>query len=92
METRTQKLERKLCIQCLHQVTFIPKITLMIQSMMTQTMRIIYLYRLFKKDLMQCLWESPICGRTRILKCLHKERVIKCKTQRELWDLDCPQN
>ena len=32
--------------------------------------------------------ESPICGRTRIRKCLHKERVIKCKTQRELWDLE----
>ena len=32
--------------------------------------------------------ESPICGRTRILKCLHKERVIKCETQRELWDLE----
>ena len=32
--------------------------------------------------------ESPICGRTRIKKCLHKERVIKCKTQRELWDLE----
>ena len=28
--------------------------------------------------------ESPICGRTRIKKCLHKERVIKCETQREL--------
>ena len=41
-------------------------------------------YRLFKKDLMQ----SPICGRTRIKKHLHKERVIKCKTQRELWDLE----
>ena len=27
----------------------------MIQSKTTQTMRIIYLYRLFKKDLMQCL-------------------------------------
>ena len=32
--------------------------------------------------------ESPICGRTRIKKHLHKERVIKCKTQRELWDLE----
>ena len=32
--------------------------------------------------------ESPICGRTRIRKCLHKERVIKCETQRELWDLE----
>ena len=31
---------------------------------------------------------SPICGRTRINKCLHKERVIKCETQRELWDLE----
>ena len=32
--------------------------------------------------------ESPICGRTRIRKRLHKEGVIKCETQRELWDLD----
>ena len=32
--------------------------------------------------------ESPICGRTRIKNHLHKERVIKCKTQRELWDLE----
>ena len=32
--------------------------------------------------------ESPICGRTRIRKCLHKERVIKCETHRELWDLE----
>ena len=32
--------------------------------------------------------ESPICGRTRIKICLHKERVIKCETQRELWDLE----
>ena len=32
--------------------------------------------------------ESPSCGRTRIKKCLHKERVIKCKIQRELWDLE----
>ena len=32
--------------------------------------------------------ESPICGRTRIRKCLHKERVFKCETQRELWDLE----
>ena len=32
--------------------------------------------------------ESPICGRTRIKNCLHKERMIKCNTQRELWDLE----
>ena len=32
--------------------------------------------------------ESPICGRTRIKKHLHKVEVIKCETQRELWDLD----
>ena len=32
--------------------------------------------------------ESPICGRTRNKKCLYKERVVKCKTQRELWDLE----
>ena len=32
--------------------------------------------------------ESLICGRKRIKKCLHKVRVIKCETQRELWDLD----
>ena len=32
--------------------------------------------------------ESPICGRTRIRKCLHKARVIKCETQRELWDIE----
>ena len=41
--------------------------------------------------------ESTICGRTRIKKCLHKERVIKCKTQGELWGLEdyeaiAPQN
>ena len=41
--------------------------------------------------------ESPICGRTRIRKCLHKERVIKCETQRKLCDLEdyeaiAPQN
>ena len=28
--------------------------------------------------------ESPISGRTRIKKHSHKERVIKCETQREL--------
>ena len=33
------------------------------------------------------LGESPICGRTRIRKRLHKEGVIKCQTQRDLWDL-----
>ena len=32
--------------------------------------------------------ESPICGRTRIKKRLHKVEVIRCETQRELWDLD----
>ena len=32
--------------------------------------------------------ESPICGRTRIKKRLHKMEVIRCETQRELWDLD----
>ena len=32
--------------------------------------------------------ESPICGRTRIENCLHIEEVIRCETQRELWDLD----
>ena len=32
--------------------------------------------------------EPPICGRTRIKKCLHKVGVIKCETQKELWDLD----
>ena len=32
--------------------------------------------------------ESPICGRTRIKKRLHIEEVIRCETQRELWDLD----
>ena len=32
--------------------------------------------------------ESPICGRMRIKNCLHKAGVIKCETQRELWDLD----
>ena len=32
--------------------------------------------------------EFPICGRTRIKKHLHKEKVIKCETQRELWDLE----
>ena len=32
------------------------------------------------------LGESSICDRTRIRKHLHKETVIKCETQRELWD------
>ena len=32
--------------------------------------------------------ESPICGRTGIKKHLHKAEVIRCETQRELWDLD----
>ena len=32
--------------------------------------------------------ESPICGGMRIKKCLHIAEVIRCKTQRELWDLD----
>ena len=32
--------------------------------------------------------KSPICGRMRIKKCFHKAGVIKCETQRELWDLD----
>ena len=31
--------------------------------------------------------ESPICGRMRIKKCLHIAEVIRCETQRELWDL-----
>ena len=32
--------------------------------------------------------ESPICGRMRIKKHLHIVEVIRCETQRELWDLD----
>ena len=32
--------------------------------------------------------ESSICGRMRIKKCLHKAEVIRCETQRELWDPD----
>ena len=32
--------------------------------------------------------EFPICGRTRIEKCLNKVQVIRCETQRELCDLD----
>ena len=32
--------------------------------------------------------ESLIFRGTRIKKCLHKVEVIKCETQRELWDLD----
>ena len=32
--------------------------------------------------------ESPICGRMRIKKHLHTVEVIRCETQRELWDLD----
>ena len=32
--------------------------------------------------------ESPICGRTRIKKCLHQAGVIKYETQRVLLDLD----
>ena len=32
--------------------------------------------------------ECPICGRMRIKKCLNIEEVIRCETQRELWDLD----
>ena len=32
--------------------------------------------------------ESPICRRMRIKRCLHKAEVIRCETQRELWDLD----
>ena len=31
--------------------------------------------------------ESPICGRMRIKKHLHKAEVIKCETERELLDL-----
>ena len=38
--------------------------------------------QIFKKDLIQCL------GRMRIKKRLHKLEVIKCETQRKLWDLD----
>ena len=56
--------------------------------MMTQTMRIIYLYRLFKEDLMQCLGNPLFVAGPELKKHLHKERVIKCKTQRELWDLE----
>ena len=44
--------------------------------------------QIVKEGLNAMSGESPICGRTRIKKCLHKERVIKCKTQRELWDLE----
>ena len=32
--------------------------------------------------------ESPICGRMRIKKHLHIAEVIRCETQRGLWDLD----
>ena len=52
---KNSKVGKKMLQKFLPLVTFIPEITLMIQSLMTQTMRIIYLYRLFKKDLMQCL-------------------------------------
>ena len=67
---------------------FIPEITLMIQYLMIQTMRIIYLYRLFKKDLMQCLVNPLFVAGLELKKCLHKEKVIKCETQRELRDLE----
>ena len=32
--------------------------------------------------------ESPICGQMKIKKRSHTEEVIRCETQRELWDLD----
>ena len=32
--------------------------------------------------------ESPICGRMRIKKHLHIVKVIRCETQRQLWNLD----
>ena len=44
--------------------------------------------QIFQEGLNAMSEESPICGRTRIRKHLHKERVIKCETQRELWDLE----
>ena len=44
--------------------------------------------KVVKEGLSAMFGESPIGGRTRIKRHLHKERVIKCETQRELWDLE----
>ena len=44
--------------------------------------------QIFQEGLNAMSGESPIYGRTRIKQHLHKERVIKCATQRELWDLE----
>ena len=44
--------------------------------------------QIVKEGLNTMSGESPICGRTRIKKRLHIEEVIRCETQRELWDLD----
>ena len=44
--------------------------------------------QIVKEGLNTMSGESPICGRMRIKKRLHIEEVIRCETQRELWDLD----
>ena len=59
IKARTQKLKRKCYRKVLLLVTFLPEITLMIQTQRTLTMRTTYLYRLSKKDLIQCLG-SPL--------------------------------
>ena len=59
----------------------------MIQSLMTQDYEDNIPLQIVQEALNAMSGESAICGTTRIKKCLHKERVIKYETQRELWDL-----
>ena len=39
-------------------------------------------------QIVQCLGNPLFVAGLELKKCLHKERVIKCETQRELWDLE----
>ena len=44
--------------------------------------------QIVKEGLNTMSGESSICRRTKIKTLLHIEEVIRCETQRELWDLD----
>ena len=67
---------------------FLPEITLMIQTQRTLDYEDNIPLQIVQEGLNTMSGESPICGRMRIKKCLYKVGVIRCETQKELWNLD----
>ena len=80
-------MERKCCRKVLLLVTFLPEITNDSNSGDSDYEDNIPL-QIVQEGLNTMSGESPICGRMKIKKCLHIAEVVRCETQRELWDLD----